>query len=130
MQAHLAGSGALSIEVAGGRPPEKTPFRLEVSGENGEVALDGGALRGFQSGRLRLSLNDESQHVDEGEAASMPDMAANVAGVYAALRDDILRGTSTVPDFHHAVRLTRLIDDVMSSARTGTRKLVMDWPEL
>ncbi|MEH2463162.1 Gfo/Idh/MocA family protein [Nostoc sp.] len=129
MQAHLAGSGVLSIEVAGGRPPEKTPFCLEVSGENGEVALDGGALRGFQSGRLRLWLNGEPQSVDEGEVASMPDTATNVAGVYAALRDDILRGTSTVPDFHHAVRLTRLLEDVMSSARTGTRKLLADWPE-
>ena len=128
VQARVADGSALSVEVAGGRPPEATPFRLEVTGENGGLALDGGALRGFQSGRLRLSLNGKPQHVDEGEITSLPDEAANVAGMYAALRNDILSETSTAPDFNHAVRLTRLIDDVMSSAQTGTRKPAVDWP--
>ncbi len=128
VQARLTEGGALSVEVAGGRPPE-TPFRLEVVGEAGVLALDGGAARGFQSGRLRLSLDGEPRHVDEGEAGPMPDTAANVAGVYAALRDDISSGASTVPDFHHAVRLARLVDDVLLSARTGTRALAADWPE-
>ena len=127
VQARLAGGGALSVEVAGGRPPE-TPFRLEVVGERGLLALDGGAARGFQSGRLRLSLNGEPQQVDDGAAQSMPDTAANVAGMYAAIRDDISLGTSTAPDFPHAVRLARLVDDVMTSARTGTRRPASDWP--
>lgn len=128
VQSHVSSGSALSVEVAGGRPPEATPFRLEVTGETGNLALDGGAPRGFQSGRLDLSLRGEPQHVDEGETASLPDTAVNVAGMYAALRDDILRGTTTAPDFHHAVRLTRLIDEVMSSARTGTRRSAADWP--
>lgn len=127
IQARLTSGCVLSVEVAGGRPPE-TPFLLEVVGEQGVLALHGGAIRGFQSGRLQLSVNGEAQHVDEGETASMPDLAANVAGIYAALRDDIALGTSTAPDFHHAVRLARLIDDVMSSSRSGTRKSAADWP--
>lgn len=122
-------SGApLAVEVVGGRPPGKSRFRLEVTGTDGDLALDGGADRGFQSGRLRLSLSGEPQQVDEGETSPMPDMAANVAAVYAALRDDIRWGTRTVTDFRHAVRLTRLIADVTSSARTGTRKSAADWP--
>jgi len=128
VQARLADGAALSAEVAGGRPPE-TPFRLEVVGEKGVLALDGGAPRGFQSGRVRVSLNGQPQPVDEGESGPMPDTAANVAGMYAALRDDIANGTSTVPDFHHAVRLARLIDDAMSSSQTGMRKQAADWPE-
>lgn len=128
LQARLAAGPAFSIEVAGGRPPETTPFRFEVVGENGTLVLDGGAARGFQSGRMRLLLNGELQKVDEGEAADMPDMAANVAGIYAALRDDILNGTSTAPDFDHAVRLTRLLDAIMASSRTGTRASAADWP--
>lgn len=48
-------------------------------------------------------------------------LAANVAGIYAALRDNIATGTSTAPDFDDAVRLTRLVDDMLSSSRTGTR---------
>ena len=127
VQARLADGGALSIEVAGGRPPE-APFRLEVVGEEGVLALDGGAPRGFQSGRLRLWLNGEPQHVDDGETGLMPDTAANVVGLYAVLRDDIALGTSTAPDFTHAVRVARLVDDVLLSERTGTRRSAADWP--
>ena len=128
IQSRLVGSGTLSVEVAGGRPPE-TPFRLEVVGEAGVLQLDGGAARGFQSGRLRLSLGGVPQHVDEGELAAMPDAAANVAGVYAALRDDILRGTFTVAGFSHAVKLTRLVSDILSSSLAGSRAKAADWPE-
>ena len=127
LQARLAAGGALSVEVAGGRAHE-TPFRLEVVGEEGVLALAGGAPRGFQSGRLRLLLNDEPQTVDEGQTASLPDAAANVAGIYAALRDDILQGTSTAPGFQHAVRLSRLIDAVMRSSQTGNRAAEVNWP--
>ncbi len=130
VQARLAaGGGALSVEVAGGRPPGATRFRLEVVGDQGVLALDGGELRGFQSGRLRLSLNGESQLVDEGETGPpMPDTAANVAGVYAALRDDIAHGTTSVVGFEHAVRLTRLMDAVTASGQTGTGEPAADWP--
>ncbi len=129
VQGRLAGGGALSIEVAGGRPPEATPFSLMITGEKGDLVLEGGAPRGFQSGRLDLSLRGEPQPVKEGETGAMPTEAANVAGVYAALRDDVLRGTSTVPDFEHAVSLARLVGDVLSSAQTGTRKPAAGWPK-
>lgn len=52
---------------------------------------------------------------------SLPDPAANVASVYVALRDDIANATTSVPDFDHAVRLTRLLADVAASAETGAR---------
>ena len=91
VQARLANGGVMSVEVAGGRPPE-TQFRMEVVGESGVLALNGGAARGFQSGRLRLSLNGEPQRVNKGESGSMPDAAANVSGIYAALRNDVQRG--------------------------------------
>lgn len=127
MQSRLAHGGALSVEVAGGRPP-KTPFRLEVVGETGTLRLDGGAPRGFQSGRIMLSLDGQPQQVDEGELAAMPDAAANVAGVYAALRDDILNATQTAPDFDHAARMTRLVEDALVASDTGTRKAASNWP--
>ncbi len=82
------------------RPPETTPFRLAVTGDTHDLVLEGGAPRGFQSGRLRLGLDGAPVPVDEGESASMPDEAAHVALVYAALRDDILHGTAT--GFDHA----------------------------
>lgn len=128
VQSRLRHGGALTIEVAGGRLPDAVPFRLEVTGDKGTLMLKGGAPRGFQSGRLQISLDGQSMPVDEGELAALPDTAANVAGVYAALRDDILFGTSTVPDFHHAVRLAHLVDAVLSSAATGARLSAHDWP--
>ena len=127
VQARLITGAALSIEVAGGRPPE-TPSRLQVVGDRGVLVLHGGAPRGFQSGRLTLLLNGEAQHLDEGESASMPDEAANVAGMYAALRNDILNATFTVPGFDHAVRLTRLMDAEMLSSEKGMREKNSDWP--
>lgn len=127
LQGRLAQGGALSVEVAGGRPPE-TPFRLEVVGETGTLHLDGGAPRGFQSGRLTLSLNGQPQRVDEGELAAMPDAAANVAGMYAALRDDILNATQTAPGFDHAVRMTRLVEDALAASGSGARKAASAWP--
>ena len=120
VQANLMKCGVLSIEVAGGRPAG-TPFRMDVVGDRGTLALDGGAPRGFQSGRLRLTLNGEIQQVDEGEAKAMPDAAANVAGVYAALRDDIRLRTYDAPGFHQAVLLSRLMDSEMRSSQTGNR---------
>ena len=119
-QSRLRGGAALAVEVASGRPPD-APFRLDVVGENGTLSLDGGAAWGFQAGRIRLSLNGEPQSIDEGEAGSMPDTAANVASVYVALGDDIAHATSFVPDFDHAVRLTRLLADVTASSETGAR---------
>jgi predicted dehydrogenase len=119
-QSRLCGGAALAVEVAGGRPPD-APFRLEVVGENGTLALNGGAPWGFQAGRIRLSLNGEPQPLDEGEAVSLPDTAANVASMYVALRDDIANATASVPDFDHAARLTWLLAEVAASAETGAR---------
>ena len=129
LMAHLSQGGALSVEVAGGRPHNSITFSLEVTGETGVLTLEGGAIRGFQSGRLRLRLNGETQQVEEVvEVGSLPETAANVAGIYAALRDDIHDGSLTAPDFQHAVRLTRLMDAVMSSSNEGNRLMGADWP--
>ena len=128
VQGGLAAGGTVAVEVAGGRPPQ-TPFRLDVVGETATIRLDGGAARGFQSGRLTLSLDGTLQRVGEGELADMPDAAANVAGVYAALRDDIAGGAYTVTGFDHAVRLTRMIGDLLASSDSGARVQAAAWPE-
>src|ERR1700685_76254 len=128
MQSELATEGVLAIEVAGGRPSSEVPFSFQITGNSGEPLLQGGAVRGFQSGILQLKLNGEPQKVDERELSSMPESAMNVAGVYAALRNDINSGTHTIPDFEHATRLTKLMDDLLVSAKDGVRKLASGWP--
>ena len=112
-----------------GRPADDTPFRMDIVGEDGVLALTGGAPRGFQSGVLNLALNGQPIAAGGGETAGLPEPAVNVAGVYAALRDDIRHHTSTVPNFDHAVRLSHLIEDLRTSAaaqRTVTP--TADWP--
>ena len=127
-QSRLTGGGTLVTETVGGRPLDDTPFRLEVTGENGVLALHGGALRGFQSGLMTLTIDGEEQSVGSGELAGLPDAAINVGGVYAMLRDDIVHGTTTAPDFDHGVRLTRLVDDLLAASDDGRRREDGDWP--
>ncbi len=123
----LDSRAALSVEVAGGRPAS-TPFHLEVVGETGSLLLEGGAARGLQSGRVRLSIDGSSQPVDEGELAGLSDAAANVGGVYATLRDDVRDGATASIGFEHAARLTRLVGDVFASSKTGRRRTADGWP--
>ena len=127
VQAQLVSGVAVGIEVAGGRPPQ-APTSFEVIGTEGTLVISGGAIRGVQSGRLQLLIDDKPQLLDEKEAASMPDAAANVAGLYAMLRDDILNSTISAPDFHHAVQLTRLVDAVLASSEQGIRQQSSGWP--
>ena len=127
-QARFVAGNALSVEVAGGRPPDAVRFLMEIDGQDGTLRIEGGAVRGFQSGRLTVSLRGELQAVDEGEVSGLPAEAANVAGMYVALRSDILSGTLTAPDFEHAVRLAKLLDDVEASSQTGARKTSTEWP--
>jgi predicted dehydrogenase len=107
--------GALAVEVAGGRGIDPR-FRFEIIGEAGELVLHGGAARGFQSGRLALTLNGIDELVDEGELTALPDAAFNVGALYARLRDDINSGSRTAPDFDHATQLSRLLLDLEASA--------------
>ena len=100
------------VEVAGGRKGE-TPFHLNLQGETGQIRLEGGAPRGVQAGRLTLVLNGKRQDVEEHGQSGLTDGALNVSGIYRMLRDDIQAGTFTVPDFSHAERLTRLVEDVL-----------------
>lgn len=126
--ARLDNGAPILIEVVGGRPADATPFRFEITGETGVLVLEGGAPRGVQSGVLRLLMNGEEQALDAATTPG-PDTAVNVAGIYAALRDDILNGTRTVPDFDHAVRVTRLVDDALAASDNSVRKPASNWPK-
>jgi predicted dehydrogenase len=127
VQASLGSGAPIAVEVAGGRSPD-TPFRIDVVGESGALQLRGAAARGLQSGRATLLLDGSSVAIDEGDIANMPDAAVNVAGVYRRLRDDIARSNRSVAGFDHAVRLTRLVEDVLTSSATGRRVEARDWP--
>ena len=128
LQSRLKNGGTLNAETTGGLPVDATPFELEIRGAAGVLTLTGGAPRGFQSGQLKLALNGAPHQIDEGELVVLPIPAVNVGGVYAALRDDIHEGTAVAPDFEHAVRLTRLVNDLLSSSAAGRRREANLWP--
>jgi len=128
VQGRLDGGVPVSIVVVGGRPANESVFDFTITGETGVLVLEGGAPRGVQSGLLRLLLNGKEQPLDTF-AVPEPETASHVAGIYAALRDDILNGTYTAPDFNHAVRMTRLIEDALTASSTGTRQAAANWPD-
>jgi predicted dehydrogenase len=113
------------LEVAGGRTGE-TPFWLDLIGEAGSLRLDGGAPRGVQSGPIGLLLNGERQLIEENGDPTKS--AVNVAGVYAALRDDIVHAGSSATGFDHAVRLTNLVEDILVSTETAQVRDSGTWP--
>ena len=129
VQAKLDAGAGVGIEVDGGRRPSDTTFRFDITGERQSLTLVGGAAVGFQAGRLVLLVDGKQQAVDEGELAGMPEAAANVGAMYAALRDDIAGNTRTVPDFDHAVKLSRLLTAVERSGKSGQRAQDADWLE-
>ena len=115
VQGRLDAGGALTVQIVGGRSPGDTPFRIDLVGEDGTLTLTGGALRGFQAGLLNLTLNDEPVQLAQ-DNRGLSESATNVSYVYAALLDDINHGTDTAPNFSHAVQLSHLIDDLLTSA--------------
>ncbi|GAA1458165.1 Gfo/Idh/MocA family oxidoreductase [Williamsia maris] len=117
----LADSGALTAEIVGGRPADDTPFRLSIVGEKSTLVLRGGAARGFQAGSLVLELDGRTVDLPDGPVATLPDSVVNVAGIYSALRDDIVNETHTAPGFEDALELNHLMDAIGDSARHGTR---------
>ena len=72
-------------------------------------------------------MNQKPQDSEEGPVASMPDAAANVAGIYVMHRDDVLNGMATAPDFGHALQLSGLLNAVLISSLQGTRQDTSGW---
>jgi predicted dehydrogenase len=124
----LADGGAFSARVFGGRA-EHAGFRLEIIGTAATLVLTGDGRRGFQAGTLTLEVDGEPVEVATQEAGALPPAAVNVAGLYAALRDDITRHTRNAPSADDGVRLHQLIDDLLAAGRDGTRHVpVAPWP--
>jgi predicted dehydrogenase len=131
VQARAASGAAISAQVVGGAPADDTPFRLDVRGDRGALAIEGGAPRGFQAGPLRLSLNGTPVDLVDPETVDLPASTVNVGQVYAALRGDIRHGTRNAPSLNRALRLAHLVDALQDSAASGstvTPSAGVEWP--
>src|SRR4029077_11990336 len=101
---------------------------FEIPGSGGRLALLGGDPHGYQGGVLRLERNGQPEPIPEQVVSSLTGPPLNLSELYAHLARDIREDTRTVPDFAHAVRITRLLDAISHAATTGTRQSSGDWP--
>lgn len=129
LNATLAGGAVASVHLRYGRTSGPDAV-LEIAGTEGSLTLraDGPyAAYGVQIADLRLfgARGDEPVTelpvVDERGYQELPAVVGNVAGLYAAIEDDLRTGRRDTPDFHHGVTVHRLLDVVRGSANSGTR---------
>jgi predicted dehydrogenase len=122
----LAGGAVLSAHFRGGTLAGPG-FSLVVDGREGTLEATAPShpnvnpvtLRGARgAGPLQpLSLPDGH----DAFPALAEDRIHALAHAYAALREDLRRGTHVVPDFAHAVTRHRLLDAITRAAATGQR---------
>jgi hypothetical protein len=83
------------------------------------MLIAGGHPYGFQAGVLTLWVNGTKVSVPDPYSDVLPAGAVNVAAMYDALARDIITDDHSAPEFDHARDLTRLLTDVMASAKSG-----------
>ena len=128
-------SGAVAaIHVRGGRN-RGVNFRWEINGTDGDLVVSGPSgflqsipveIRGGRGDDSELSVLEvpSSYHRVAGLAEQRDAFSYTVAHFYAQLFDDIKSGTSTLPDFDHAVRRHRTIETIDRAATSGRRQTV------
>lgn len=96
-----------------------TEGTLEITSASGYPHLGPVTVLGAR-GRAPLSrLTLPDGHDDYPHLAGTP--IHNLAHTYAAIRNDLIGGTTTAPNFAHAVRRHRLLDAIVRSAAEGRR---------
>lgn len=124
---NLAGGAALSFfyRGAGSRAGN---FRWEVNGTEGDLVLTSPTGSPQVSGLTLAGGHGADRTVAEltvpadlRAPTGLPKPAENVALLYSALARDLRDGTSTVPDFAHALRRHQLIESARESASGGRR---------
>lgn len=132
----VLGSGAVaSLHYRGGRA-RSTNFLWEINGSEGDLVVtgDSGHLqfglitirgsRGQSDVLTELPVPDRYDAHAPALAKLRGTKAYSVAHAYDQLRRDLAEGTREVPDFAHAARHHRLLDDIRNAAATGSRQYV------
>lgn len=133
----LLESGALAAMQFRGGTSRATQFHWEINGTEGDLVVKADQAR-WWSGRLRLY----GARGSDGTLTELPvplhyersltqwtgrsaEPAYNVVHQYALLREQITGrlapDTEGVPDFQHAVRRHRLLEQIRDAARTGRK---------
>jgi predicted dehydrogenase len=132
VNAALAGGAVVALHAHIGKA-SGGQTRVEISGTDGDLSIESyGPAAGFgiQIADLRLrgarSAAEGWQDLPvAGQVGDgVPARVGNIAGVYAAIAEDLRTGTRNAPDFAAGLRLHRLLDTVWLAAETGTRRPV------
>lgn len=112
-----------TVEVAGG--VRDKPFCLELQCDRGWLRLSSNFIGGFQAGNI--ILESSATDVAAAEPSALEGPPANLRESYLRFAEDIATGSSAIPDFRTAVRLTDLIERIERAAAkqdipTGERK--------
>jgi len=120
----LAGGAILSAHYRGGMVPG---FSMRIDGTQGTLEVTAPthphiarvSVRGARGSEALTALTLPDRYDADPGSAGTPQHA--LAHAYAAIRDDLVHGTSVAPDFTHAVQRHRLLDAITRSAATGRR---------
>jgi predicted dehydrogenase len=116
-------SGCVStLEVIGGA--RAIPFRLELVGSKGSLAITGRFPGGYQAGDLTLETSVPHEAPPAPVAPGLTGPPANVAEAYARLAGAIRSGGHVDTDFNAAVRLTRLLHAIEMASDQGRRQTI------
>jgi predicted dehydrogenase len=123
----LPGGAILSVHHRGGTASgpgfslliDGTEGTLEVTAANGYPHLGPVTVRGAQGRAPLAELSLPDGYDDYPDLAGSP--IHTLAHAYAAIRNDLVEGTTTAPDLAHAVERHRLLDAIGRSAAEGRR---------
>ncbi|MDR7276397.1 Gfo/Idh/MocA family protein [Catenuloplanes atrovinosus] len=123
----LPGGAILSVHHRGATVPgpgfsmiiDGTEGTLEISSANGYPHLWPVTVLGTRGRAPLTRLLPPDRDDDYPHLAGTP--MHNLAHTYAAIHNDLVDGTTTAPDFAHAVRRHRLLDAIVRSAAEGRR---------
>ena len=107
-------------------------LRWEISGSDGELLITSRTPGNGNLQAIELGLSVRSSGQPELTAIPAPATpstvkvpaapAGNVARLYAALAEDLRTGSSSVPDFNHALHQHRLVEAILEADRSGRRQ--------
>jgi predicted dehydrogenase len=132
----LLESGAVASVHYRGGVTRATNFLWEINGTEGDLHVTGASghlqfgqvtIHGARGETAELSELPVPVHYDANVPAlahARDTMAYTVAHAYAQLHADLTEGTRVMPDFAHAVRRHRFLDQVEQAAATGARQYV------
>jgi predicted dehydrogenase len=128
----LPGGAVLSVHHRGATlPGPRSALRIDGTEGTLEIVAPGGyphlgpvTVRGARGRAPLAELTLPDGHDSYPQLAGTP--AHNLAHAYAAIRDDLVDGTATAPDFTHARRRHRLLDAITRSAAEGRRVSLAD----